>query len=120
MAQSPSKVTSISSTGPGSNAAVAVGSVYLGGKYRNVQASLTVPSGSSSPAGTLWASAGPAPGIGSTLLQVTSPSIGSMHFSDVATGFFDYVFLYTQDISSAYWNDIVFTVYFDGTEWVSS
>lgn len=120
MAQSPLIITGLSTVGVPSGFS-AVATAYLGGLYRNIQASIHLTSMSSLPEGTAWITAGPSthPG-GVVLLQAGNPSAENYQLGDVHQGFFEYVQVWTDNIDSSYFGVIQAKIYFDGPQWPSS
>lgn len=113
MAQSPVKIVGLSSGG--------TASVYLGGLLRNVQGSIILTSGSSTPEGSINISAGDTPtDFSVTVLTVGNPGVGDYHHSSVQQGFYQYVNIFTSGMSSAYFDAFTANVYFDGPQWPSS
>ena len=112
MAQSPVTIVGLSSAG--------TASVYLGGFLRNLKASLTLTSGSSTPEGSVIVAAGDNPADDSiAILSVGNPAIGSYHHSSVGQNFYQYVNVLTSGMSSAYFSAITVNIYFDGPQWPS-
>jgi hypothetical protein len=113
MAQSPVVITGLSSSG--------TASVFLGGSLRNVQVSAILSAGSSTPEGSIYVTGGDTlNGPGAVLLSAGNPVIGDYYRSSVNQGFYQYINVRTESISSSYFDDFVVRVYFDGAQWPSS
>lgn len=109
MAQSPYKITGVSTTAT---------SVDLGGLYRNLQVGASLASGSSaSYGGTVRVVATDVAGYDnalSAILNRTTIDPGYTYYSSVTQGFFRYVNVSITDTSSGNVNVVI---YFDGAGW---